>query len=126
MDAGRFRGLAARMDANLVGRLGDRATLASGVVIGGAFASPFIGAAVGGASRTAKLGKVINAEKVMEPTFTARAVDVVELVKGSVLTIDLPPSDGGGRLRVVRLEPDGSGMVDVILGAEIERTDDIT
>lgn len=126
MGPGRFRALSDRMDAVLVDRLGDRATLPSGEVIGGAFVSPFVGSAIGGASRTARLGQVINVDGVKEPTFTVRVVDVQGIVKGAVLAIELPPSQGGGRYRVVRLEPDGTGMVDLILGADIERADDIT
>lgn len=126
MGPGRFRALSDRMDAVLVDRLGDRATLPGGELIGGTFVSPFLGSAIGGASRSARLGQVINADSVKEPTFTARVVDVEAIVKGAVLDIDLPSAQGGGRYRVVRLEPDGTGMIDLILGAYLERADDIT
>lgn len=124
MSAGRFRALADRMDALLVSRLGDSALLADGRPVSGAFASPF----VGGGSRggTVKLGSAINTDAVLEPTFTARVVDVIGVKKGDFLTIDLPVELGGGRYKVVRFKPDGAGMVDVVLSVNNERTDDIT
>lgn len=123
----RFRAMADRMDALLVSRLGDPATLADGRSVSGAFASPFVGAEIGGArGGSVKLGATINADAVLEPTFTARVVDVIGVKKGDFLTIDLPVELGGGRYRVVRLRPDGAGMVDVVLSVNNERTDDIT
>lgn len=127
MDAGRFRELAARMDAVLVDRLGDPATLADGRPIKGAFASPFVGAEIGGGKGgSVRLGAAINADAVLEPTLTVRVVDVLDVKNGDFLTIELPASDGGGRYKVVRRKPDGAGMVDLVLGVSNERTDDIT
>jgi len=127
MDAGRFRELAARMDAVLVDRLGDPATLADGRPIKGAFASPFVGAEIGGGKGGAvRLGSAINADAVLEPTLTVRLVDVPDIKKGDFLTIDLPAYLGGGRYKVSRLKPDGAGMVDLVLSVGNERTDDIT
>ncbi|KDD65571.1 hypothetical protein V466_28035 [Pseudomonas mandelii PD30] len=120
--------MADRMDALLVSRLGDSALLADGRPVFGAFASPFVGADIGGGSRggTVKLGSVINADAVLEPTFTARVVDVIGVKKDDFLTIDLPAELGGGLYKVVRFRPDGAGMVDVVLSVNNERTDDIT
>lgn len=124
--AGGFRALADRMDALAVQRLGDPATLADGRPVFGAFASPFVGAEIGGKAGAARLGVAINADEVLEPTLTARVVDVQGVKKGDHLTIDLPALLGGGRYKVVRLKPDGSGMVDLVLSVSNERTDDIT
>lgn len=126
MDGG-FRALADRMDALLVGRLGDPAILANGRTIYGAFASPFVGAEIGGGKGGAvRLGGAINADEVLEPTLTARVVDVQSVKKGDFLTIELPAVLGGGRYKVVRLKLDGSGMIDLVLSLPNERTDDIT
>jgi len=124
--AGRFRDLAARMDAVLVDRLGDPATLADGREIKGAFASPFVGAEIGGKGGSVRLGSAINADAVLEPTLTVRVIDVPDVKAGDFLTVDLPVADGGGRYKVVRRKLDGAGMVDLVLGVSSERTDDIT
>lgn len=122
-----FRALADRMDALAVQRLGDPATLADGRPVFGAFASPFVGAEIGGSKTgAARLGGAINADEVLEPTLTVRVVDVQGVKKGDFLTMDLPPELGGGRYKVFRLKPDGSGMVDLVLSVPNERTDDIT
>ncbi|VVN74495.1 hypothetical protein PS708_00621 [Pseudomonas fluorescens] len=122
-----FRALADRMDALAVQRLGDSAILADGRPVFGAFASPFVGAEIGGSKTgAARLGGAINADEVLEPTLTVRVVDVQGVKKGDFLTIDLPPEVGGGRYKVFRLKPDGSGMVDLVLSVPNERTDDIT
>nr|WP_236456307.1 MULTISPECIES: hypothetical protein [unclassified Pseudomonas] len=115
------------MDALAVQRLGDPATLADGRSVYGAFASPFVGAEIGGGKTgAARLGGAINADEVLEPTLTVRVVDVQGVKKGDHLTIELPALLGGGRYKVVRLKPDGSGMVDLVLSVSNERTDDIT
>jgi hypothetical protein len=108
MPGARFRAVAARMDAVLVARLGDRGVRQDGVEIFGAFFSPFIGAELGGGHR---IGVVANTDDVLVPTFTARTIDAADLVKGVQLTIDLPVIDGGGVYVVVKSEPDGAGMV---------------
>lgn len=128
MEPGRFRSVAERMDALLVSRLGDPATLADGRQVFGAFLSPFVGAEIGsGQGRGQRLGGVINTDEVLEPTLTVRVVDVVGVGKGAFLSIDLPVELGGGRYVVSRLRPDGAGMVDLVLGTnDDERTDDIT
>lgn len=123
----RFRAMADRMDALLVSRLGDRVTLADAREVFGAFASPFVGAEIGGGQGEGKrLGATINADEVLEPTLTVRVVDVIGVKKGDLLTVELPANVGGGRYKVSRLRPDGAGMVDLVLSANDERADDIT
>ena len=127
MPCARFRAMAGRMDALLVSRLGDSATLADGRPVMGAFASPFVGAEIGGGESAGKrLGSVINTDEVLEPTLTVRVVDVIGVKKGDFLTVELPAELGGGLYKVSRLRPDGAGMVDLVLSANDERTDDIT
>lgn len=120
-----FRALAERMDRLLVDRLGDQATLADGTTLRGAFASPFLGAQVGAKASGYRLGAAVNADQLAEPTFQVRAVDAIKLPRGAFVTIDLAVEDGGGRYKVVRHEPDGSGMVNLVLGVDNERDDDI-
>lgn len=127
MPGARFRALADRTDALLVARLGDPAILADGRTVYGDFVSPFVGAAIGGGKGGAvRLGSAINADAVLEPALTVRVVDVPDVKKGEFLTIDLPVHLGGGRYKVSRLKPDGTGMVELVLGVSGERTDDIT
>lgn len=122
MAPGRFRALAARMDAVLVERLGDRAIREDGTDLFGTFVSPFISGELSGGSH--RIGAVANAEDVQQPTFTARVIDTVGFKKGTPLIVDLPPVYGGGAYVVVQLKPDGSGMVDVILRPGNERIQD--
>ena len=127
MPGARFRALADRTDALLVARLGDPAILADGRTVYGDFTSPFVGAEIGGGKAgSARLGSAINADAVLEPNLNARTVDVQGVKKGDLLTIDLPAHLGGGRYKVSRLKPDGTGMVDLVLSVGNERTDDIT
>lgn len=127
MSRARFRAMADRMDDLLVKRLGDPATLADGRPVSGAFLAPFVGAEIGGGESAGKrLGSVINTDEVLEPTFSVRVVDVIGVKKGDLLTIELPPELGGGLYKVSRLRPDGTGMVDLVLSTNDERTDDIT
>jgi hypothetical protein len=123
----RFRALADRTDALLVARLGDKAILDDGRTVYGDFTSPFVGAEIGGGKAgSARLGAAINADAVLEPNLNARTVDVQGVKKGDFITIDLPAHLGGGRYKVSRLKPDGTGMVDLVLSVGNERTDDIT
>ncbi|VVP01204.1 hypothetical protein PS862_02856 [Pseudomonas fluorescens] len=120
-----FRALAERMDRLLVDRLGDQATLEDGTMMRGAFASPFLGAQIGAKASGFRLGAAVNADQLAEPTFHVRAVDAIKLPRGAFVTVDLAVEHGGGRYKVVRHEPDGSGMVNLVLGADNERDDDI-
>lgn len=124
MGADRFRAQVARMDALLVKRLGDRVTLADGREVWGDFLNPFLGADI--AQGAARLSKVVDTDEVRETTFTGRVEDLPGLKKDDVLTVELPPALGGGTYKVVRLKPDGTGLLIVSLGTNHARTDDIT
>lgn len=126
MPGARFRALADRTDALLVARLGDPAILADGRTVYGDFVSPFVGAEIGGKGGAVRLGSAINTDAVLEPALTVRTVEVQDVKVGDFLTIDLPSHLGGGRFKVVRRKPDGTGMVELVLGVSSERTDDIT
>ena len=83
--------MAGRMDALLVSRLGDSATLADGRPVMGAFASPFVGAEIGGGESAGKrLGSVINTDEVLEPTLTVN-------VQSESSTSGVGPADRTGK-----------------------------
>lgn len=119
MGAARFREQAARMDALLVDRLGDRAQGVDGNEVAGVFLSPYFGQEMAGGSH--KIGGVTNPDDVQQPTFTLRAVDAVAFPKGASLDVNLPAEDGGGVYTVVRQQPDGCGMVGLELRFSHER-----
>lgn len=50
-----------------------------------------------------------------EPRFEIRVADSSGLEKGLQVSIDLPALDGGGDYDLLRLEPDGNGLVVLIL-----------
>lgn len=123
MDAGRFRAVAARMDAMLAERMGDRAVLVDGGrILRGTFASPFQGAEIGGKTKGFTLGApgsaIVNTAGYSEPTFQMLATDTPGLTKGMQLDVQLPAEEGGGRYEVLSLKPDGAGMIDVVLRAK--------
>lgn len=119
-----FRERMAVMSARILVRVGDRATLEDGTSIMGAFESPFLDPQMRGRSGK-PLASQIDAAELGEPRFSVLAQDAARLPRGSVLTIELPADDGGGRYRVVRPEPTGDGMVALVLEVERERTADI-
>ena len=50
-----------------------------------------------------------------EPRFEIRVKDSDGLVKGLRVSVDLPELDGGGDYDLLQLEPDGNGLVALIL-----------
>jgi len=50
-----------------------------------------------------------------EPRFEIRVKDSDGLVKGLRVSVDLPALDGGGDYDLLQLEPDGNGLVALIL-----------
>lgn len=119
-----FRERMAVMSARILDRVGDRATLEDGTSIMGAFENPFLDPQMMGKGGKG-LAASVDAAALGEPRFSVLAAVAARLPKGSKLTIDLPPDEGGGKYRVVRPEPDGDGMVALVLGVDRERTADI-
>ncbi len=119
-----FRERVAMLSQRVLRRVGDRAFLADDSTVMGTFENPFIDPQVQGRSGKG-LSTSVDAAAVGEPRFSVLAAEAARLPKGSILTIDLPADEGGGRYRVVRPEPLGDGMVNLVLGVERERTADI-
>lgn len=119
-----FRERMAVMSARILDRVGDRATLEDGTAIMGAFENPFLDPQMRGRSGKG-LATQVDAAELGEPRFSVLADVAQGLPRDSVLTIALPPAEGGGRYRVVRPEPTGDGMVALVLEEDHERTADI-
>lgn len=119
-----FRERMAVMSARILERVGDRATLEDGTPLMGTFENPFFDPQMRG-RRGKGLASQVDAAELGEPRFTVLADIAKRLPRDSVLTIELPADDGGGRYRVVRPEPTGDGMVALVLEVEHERTADI-
>lgn len=119
-----FRERVAVLSARILDRVGDRATLEDGTPIMGAFENPFFDPQIRGRSGK-RLASQVDAAELGEPRFSVLAEVAQGLPRDSVLTIELPPADGGGRYRVVRPEPTGDGMVALVLEVDHERTADI-
>jgi hypothetical protein len=58
-------------------------------------------------------GKVHSA--IREPRFEIRVKDSDGLSKGLRVTVDVPALDGGGEYDLLQLEPNGNGLVALIL-----------
>ena len=58
-------------------------------------------------------GKVHSA--IREPRFEIRVKDSDGLIKGLRITVDVPALDGGGEYDLLQLEPNGNGLVALIL-----------
>ena len=119
-----FRERMAVMTASILDRVGDRATLADGSTVMGTFENPFLDPQFAGKSGK-PLAVTVDAANLAEPRFSVLASVASRLPNGSILTIELPPAEGGGRYRVIRPEPTGDGMTALVLGVDRERTADI-
>jgi hypothetical protein len=119
-----FRERMAILSVRVLQRVGDRSTLEDGTEIMGTFENPFLDPQVSGKSGKG-LATAVDAAELGEPRFSVLAADAARLPNETVLTIELPPAEGGGRYRVVRPEPTGDGMVALVLEVDHERTADI-
>lgn len=98
-----FRDQVAAMDAQVLDVLSDDA-LIEGRAVQGFFSSPWV---------QAKFGRTNTA--VREPVFSVLSAAAEGVVPNQTLDIDLPTADGGGIYTILKLEPDGTGWVNLIL-----------
>ncbi|HBO9736439.1 hypothetical protein ACIRT2_22475 [Pseudomonas aeruginosa] len=100
----RFHERFADLDALLFDELGDPAHFEGRAEpVLGEFTSPWQAPRMG----TAPL-------PLREPRFTVLASDAASVEVGQGIVVDLPPPDGGAYI-VVRREPDGTGLVALLL-----------
>ena len=100
-----FRDLIAEVDAVVFETLGDTARIEGREEpVLGMFAAPWL---------QPKLGKLNTG--LREPRFEIRVSDSHGLVRGLLVSIDLPALDGGGDYDLLQLEPSGDGLVSLIL-----------
>lgn len=52
---------------------------------------------------------------VREPVFSIRGLDAVGVTSQQKLVLDLPPDEGGGTYIIVKIEPDGTGWINLVL-----------
>lgn len=98
-----FRELVDDMDAQLLDELGDQG-MVDGRPVAGFFSAPWL---------QPKLGRINTG--LREPEFVIRVADVADIAPNHLLSMDLPSQDGGGSYTIIRLEPDGTGWVTLIL-----------
>jgi hypothetical protein len=94
-----FRALLADADGEIFDRLHD-ATLIDGISVQGFFAAPWY---------QPQIGQLKTA--VVEPQLTVRDIDVVDVQRGAVIT----RLSDGSLYDVVSIEPDGTGVTNLIL-----------
>lgn len=90
------------MDELLQDELGDVATI-NGVPVRGYFGAPWL---------QPRMGQVKTG--LREPHFQVTAAIASGAAKGDIVHIDLPAPDGGD-FTLVELQPDGTGMVNLVL-----------
>jgi len=98
-----FRDLVSEVDNVVFETLGDSATIEGRPVLG-MFSAPWLQPAIG------RLNTGLR-----EPTFVMRIGDAAGVDKGQSISVELPTLDGGGDYSIVRLEPDGAGLVALVL-----------
>lgn len=98
-----FRDLVADVDDIVFQTLGDPATIEGRPVLG-MFSAPWLQPNVG------RLNTGLR-----EPHFAMRVADAEGVDQTQSIHIDLPELDGGGDYTIVRLEPDGAGLVTLVL-----------
>lgn len=100
-----FRDLIAEVDAVVFETLADFARIEGRTEpILGMFAAPWL---------QPKIGKLNTG--LREPRFEIRVSDSQGLVKGLLVSVELPELDGGGDYSLLHLEPGGDGLVALIL-----------
>ncbi len=100
-----FREQVAVMDEQLLAVMGDEALIdGRDQAVPGFMSVPWL---------QPKLGQIKT--QVREPTFSIRVADAAGVAPLQRLVVDLPPEDGGGTYIIVKLEPDGTGWVNLVL-----------
>lgn len=99
-----FRDLVSSVDDTVFDTLADSGRV-EGRPVKGMFSAPWLGP---------KMGRLNTG--LREPRFTIRVADAAGVEPGQVVSIDLPAPDGG-EYDLVELEPDGSGLVALLLRA---------
>ena len=100
-----FRDLIDDIDDVVFETLGDRAMIEGRAEpILGMFSAPW---------KQPQFGKLNTG--LREPRFEIRIKDSDGLVKGLRVSVDLPALDGGGDYDLLQLEPNGNGLVALIL-----------
>lgn len=103
-----FRDQVAAMDVQLLDVMGDDAAIdGREQPLRGFMSVPWL---------QPKFGQIKTS--VREPTFSVRVVDAEGIAVQQRMVVDLPPEDGGGAFTIVKLEPDGTGWVNLILREE--------
>ncbi|MFJ3259849.1 hypothetical protein ACIPK7_06305 [Pseudomonas sp. NPDC086581] len=97
-----FHDLAQRLDNAVYAHLGDSAVL-EGRPVSGLFAAPWL---------EPRYGR--HPTGLREPILQVRQADAAGLEPGALVTIHLPAPDGGD-YDFVRPEPDGTGLVVLVL-----------
>lgn len=98
-----FRDLIADVDHTVFDVLGDSA-LIDGRRVAGMFSAPWLQPTVG------RLNTGLR-----EPHFVMRVSDAAGVDQGQSISVELPALDGGGNYTITRLEPDGAGLVALVL-----------
>lgn len=98
-----FRELVAGIDGTVFDTLADSGRV-EGRPVKGMFSAPWLGP---------KMGRLNTG--LREPRFTIRVTDAAGIEPGQVVSIELPAEDGGGDYDLVELEPDGTGLVALLL-----------
>nr|WP_279309414.1 MULTISPECIES: hypothetical protein [Pseudomonas] len=94
------------MDSLVLDGLGD-VGMVGGREIAGFFSAPWL---------QPRMGRINTA--LREPQFEIRVIDAGGVAPGQLVIIDLPVQDGGGQYDLVKLEPDGTGWVALLLRAK--------
>lgn len=98
-----FRDLIADVDHCVFNVLADSALIEARQVAG-MFSAPWLQPTVG------RLNTGLR-----EPHFVMRVSDATGIDQGQTISVDLPALDGGGDYTITRLEPDGAGLVSLVL-----------
>ena len=98
-----FRELARDIDSTVFDTLGDCALIEGRTVLG-MFSAPWLQPTIG------RLNTGLR-----EPHFVMRVSDAPTPEQGQSITIEVDALDGGGDYTITRLEPDGAGLVTLVL-----------